>query len=256
MKISLIQPDTIWEDKKANFRAMEKLIVPLFGDTDLVILPELFNTGFSMKPEILGESSGEETFVWMKKIALAGNFGLGGSYIVREKDRFYNRFIFVSAEDSVWHYDKRHLFRMGEENNYFARGTQKLIFSFRGVRISPFICYDLRFPVWSRSSQDVDLLIYSSNWPFARREVWNTLTKARAIENQCYVAGVNRVGTDGNQILYCGDSRIVHPYGNVIISAGPDKEGSITGEISVNELSEFRKKFPVLEDADDFSIKL
>jgi predicted amidohydrolase len=256
MKISLIQPDTVWENKTENFRALEKLITPLFGETDMVILPELFSTGFSMKPETLGESPGEETFVWMKKIALAGNFGICGSYMVRDRDNFHNRFIFVSPEEAVWHYDKRHLFSMGEENNFFTRGTQKLVFSFRGVRISPFICYDLRFPVWSRSRKEVDLIIYSSNWPVARKEVWNTLTRARAIENQCYVAGVNRVGTDGNQILYCGDSRIVHPYGDIIAGAGPDIECSVTGEISMNELSEFRRKFPVLDDADDFALKV
>ena len=254
MKISLIQPDTIWENKSENFRVLERLIAPLSGSTDLVILPELFNTGFSMNPVILAEATGGETFRWMKKTAVEGNFGLCGSYIAREEDRFYNRFVFVSPDDEVWHYDKRHLFSMGEENNYLSRGTRKLIFTFRGVHISPFICYDLRFPVWSRSRHEVDLIIYSSNWPDARKEVWNTLTKARAIENQCYVAGVNRIGTDGNRILYCGDSRIVHPYGNIIVSAGPDKECSVTGVISLEELSEFRKKFPVLDDADDFAI--
>jgi omega-amidase len=256
MKISLIQPDTLWENKRDNFRALEKLISPLFNKTDIVILPELFNTGFSMKPEILGESPVDETFKWMKQIAHSGNLGICGSYIVREEDRFYNRFIFVSPEDEVWQYNKRHLFRMEEENNFFTPGTGKIVFSFRDVRISPFICYDLRFPVWNRSGKDVDLIIYSSNWPVARKEVWNTLTKARAIENQCYVAGVNRIGTDGNQILYCGESRIVHPYGDIIISAGPDRECSITGEISISELAEFRRKFPVLGDADEFSIIL
>jgi omega-amidase len=135
-------------------------------------------------------------------------------------------------------------------------GTEKLVFSFRDVSISPFICYDLRFPVWCRSRKEVDLIIYSSNWPSARKEVWNTLTKARAIENQCYVAGVNRIGIDGNQISYCGESRVVHPYGHIIVNAGPDRECSVTGEISMTELSEFRKKFPVLDDADDFSITL
>jgi len=256
MKISLIQPDTIWENKNENFRFLEKLIGPLFGSADLVILPELFNTGFSMNPGLLAEAPGEETCRWMKKIAVEGNFGVCGSYIVREQDQFYNRFVFVSPDDQVWYYDKRHLFSMGEEHKFLSKGTRKIVFTFRGVHISPFICYDLRFPVWSRSRHEVDLIIYSSNWPDARKEVWNTLTRARAIENQCYVAGVNRVGTDGNSILYCGDSRIVHPYGDLIVSAGPDEECSVTGVISVDELSGFRKKFPVLDDADNFGIKL
>jgi omega-amidase len=256
MKISLIQPDTFWENKKDNFRVLEKLITPLFNETDIIILPELFNTGFSMKPDILGELHGEETFVWMKKIAIAGNFGVCGSYLVREKDYFFNRFIFVSPEDSVWHYNKRHLFSMGAENDFITRGTGKLVFTFRGVRISPFICYDLRFPVWSRSRKEVDLIIYSANWPDARKEVWNTLTRARAIENQCYVAGVNRVGTDGNNILYSGDSRIIHPYGDIIASAGPVNECTVTAEISIDKLTEIRGKFPVLDDADNFSLNL
>jgi omega-amidase len=256
MKISLIQPDTIWENKKENFRILEKLITPLFEQTDIVILPELFNTGFSMNPETLGEAPGEETYVWMKEISLKGNFGICGSYIVREKDRFHNRLYFVSPEGQVWHYDKRHLFTMGEENRFLSRGTQQVAFSFRGVRIRPLICYDLRFPVWSRSGKEIDLIICSANWPVARKEVWNILTRARAIENQCYVAGVNRIGTDGNQIKYCGDSRIVNPYGEVIAGARPDQECSVTAEISMDDLSEFRRKFPVLDDADEFAIKL
>ncbi len=255
MRISLVQPDTHWENKKENFRALETLITPLFNQTDIVILPEMFNTGFSMKTEILGESVGEETFVWMKQIALNGNFGLCGSYIVRENNRFYNRFIFVSPGPEVWFYNKRHLFGMAAERDFISPGNEKVLFSFRGVRISPFICYDLRFPVWSRNRNEVDLLIYSANWPVARKEAWNILTKARAIENQCYVAAVNRIGKDRNGILYCGESGLIHPFGHMVISAGPDRECCVTAEISISELSEIRRKFPVLDDADDFTIK-
>jgi omega-amidase len=254
MKISVVQPDLVWEDKSQNLRTLGILISSLYNKTDLVVLPELFNTGFSMNPARLSELPGSETFNWMKRIADKGNFGLCGSYIVNENNHFFNRFVFVSPEKEVWQYDKRHLFSMAGENKLFTQGKTRLIFSFRGVRISPFICYDLRFPVWSRNRNDYDLAIYSANWPASRSEVWNTLLKARAIENQCFVAGANRIGTDGNGILYCADSMIIDPRGGIISSANPNEEGLVTGEISMTELSDFRKKFPVLEDSDYFRI--
>lgn len=254
MKISLVQPDTVWENRKENLRRLEVLIIPLFNKTDIVVLPEMFNSGFSMNPDIISESPGKETFSWMKNIAVRGNLGLCGSYAIRENDRYFNRFVFVSPGNEVWHYDKRHLFGMAGENNFFTPGRARLEFSFREVSISPFICYDLRFPVWNRSKNKSDLIIYSANWPSARKAVWDTLTRARALENQCYVAAVNRTGTDGNGVLYCGDSRIINPFGEIISSAGPEGECSVTGEISLQDLSRFRKKFPVLDDADDFTI--
>ncbi len=256
MKISLVQPDTVWEDKTRNLSDLDGMLVPLYNNTDIVILPEMFNTGFSMDPARLAEHPGQETFGWMKSTAEKGNFGLCGSYIVSEKNRFYNRLIFVTPENEVWQYDKRHLFTMGAENKFFTRGRRRVAFRFRGVRILPMICYDLRFPVWSRNRNDTDLIIYSANWPEPRREVWNILLRARAIENQCYVAGVNRVGTDGNEIGYAGESAIVHPYGKIIESAGADRVSVVTGEISIPFLSDFRKKFPVLKDADNFSIQI
>jgi predicted amidohydrolase len=256
MKISLIQHDIIWEDKTVNLRNLELLISPLLNNTDIIVLPEMFSTGFSMNPDRLCEPPGKETFTWMRSIAEKGNFGLCGSYIVCEKDRFYNRFVFVSPEEEVWKYDKRHLFSMAGEDSFFTPGKERLTFNFRGARITPYICYDLRFPVWSRNRNESDLIIYTANWPEKRRDVWNTLLKARAIENQCYVVGVNRTGTDGNGVKYWGESVIIHPYGDIIASAGPDKECVITGEISISALSEFRKKFPVLKDADDFTLHI
>jgi len=256
MNISVIQPDIMWEDKICNFQNLTELISPLYNKTDIVILPEMFNTGFSMKPTQLGESSSGETYGWMRSIAEKGNFGLCGSYIVKENENFFNRWVFVSPENEVWHYDKHHLFRMGAEDQLFSAGKTRLIFTFRGVTISPYICYDLRFPVWSRNRNEFDLIIYSANWPESRRDVWNTLLRARAIENQCYVAGSNRTGTDGAGIKYCGDSMIINPRGEIIVSANLDTECSVSAEISMNELLEFRKKFPVLNDADDFTILL
>ena len=255
MKISIIQPDLAWEEKTDNFAILGRLISPLFEQTDIVILPEMFNTGFSMDRGKLSENSHAKTFKWMLKMSQSGNFGLCGSYIVKENDNFYNRWVFVSPEKESWYYDKRHLFSMGEEDRYFSRGNNRLVFTFRGVRISPYICYDLRFPVWSRNRSDYDLLIYAANWPEVRREVWNTLLKARAIENQCYVAGSNRVGTDGNNIRYCGDSKLISPKGEIIKAATLNEECSISGDISMTELSDFRKKFTVQNDADNFSIE-
>jgi omega-amidase len=166
-----------------------------------------------------------------------------------------NRWVFVTPRNECWYYNKRHLFSIADENQFLTAGKDRLVFSFRGLRISPYICYDLRFPVWSRNRNDYDLAIYSANWPENRISAWNTLIKARAIENQCYVAAVNRIGTDGGGIKYCGDSMIVDPGGEIIASANRDVESSFTCEISLTELNDFRNKFPVLNDADDFSIE-
>ena len=254
MKISVMQPDLEWEDKIANFARLEKLIKPIFNKTDIVILPEMFSTGFSMNSEKLSESVRQETFQWMNKMSQNGNFGLCGSYIVKENEQFFNRLVFVTPEKEYWHYDKRHLFSIGGEDKYYSPGKSRLVFTFRGVRISPFICYDLRFPVWSRNRNDCDLIIYSANWPESRREVWNILLKARAIENQCYVAGSNRIGKDGSSIKYCGDSTIVSPRGEIIGSCISNEQGFVTTEISMTDLSDFRNKFAVQKGADNFSI--
>jgi omega-amidase len=256
MKISIIQSDLIWEEKLHNLENLGKLISPLYNCTDIVILPEMFNTGFSMNPEQLSEPPFAETFTWMANIAKKGNFGICGSYIVKENMHFYNRWVFVTPEKEFWYYDKRHLFSMAGEDKLFSPGATRLIFKFRDVRISPFICYDLRFPVWSRNVNDYDLIIYSANWPESRKEVWNTLLKARAIENQCFVAGANRIGTDGEGIRYRGDSIILDARGRKIASAKPNEKGSVTGEISMSDLSDFRNNFPVLDDADNFTINI
>lgn len=256
MKISIVQPDLIWEDKKASFSYLAQLILPLINKTDLVILPEMFNTGFSMNIASLAEPMRGDSYEWMSETAKRGNFGICGSYIVNNKNKFFNRFVFVTPEDELYCYDKRHLFSMGDEDKHFTPGTSRVVFSYKGIRIRPFVCYDLRFPVWSRNRNDYDLAIYSANWPEARKTVWETLLKARAIENQCYVAGSNRIGTDGNGVNHIGNSMIINPRGEILKSAAIDEECSITAEISIQDLVEFRKKFDVLKDADDFDIKL
>lgn len=256
MKLTLIQPDIIWENKFMNLERIGEMISAIPADTDIIILPEMFNTGFSVDPDDLSEPPYSVTFNWMQSIARKQSCGVCGSYIVSKNGNFYNRWTFVSLDNETWSYNKRHLFSPGDEDKMFTRGSERIVFNFRGMRICPNLCYDLRFPVWSRNRNDYDLLINSSNWPESRRDVWITLLKARALENQCFVAGVNRIGIDGTGIKYCGDSMILGPKGE-IIAEGKQNEGClISGEILINELSDFRKKFPVLNDGDDFTLNL
>jgi len=256
MKITIVQSDPEWENKYRNLKKLDELISSLNGDTDIIVLPEMFTTGFSMNPKDLSEAPFSETYEWMVNHSVKGNFGICGSYIVKQDEHFFNRWIFVSPESNSWHYDKRHLFTMRNENRIYTQGNKRIVFSFRGVRICPNICYDLRFPVWSRNLNDYDLLINSANWPEIRREAWSILLKARAIENQCFVVGVNRVGYDNSGILHMGNSVILDPRGNIITELKENKEGVATGEISLSELNDFRKEFPALQDADNFSITL
>lgn len=254
MRISVVQADLKWEDKDANFHNIGKLILPLKNRTDLVVLPEMFSTGFSMSVNDLAEEEDGITFNWMVETSQKGRFAVCGSYIVKENDKFYNRFVFVSPEAAHSRYNKRHLFSMGGEDKFFSPGLDRLVFSYMGFRISPYVCYDLRFPVWSRNRNEYDLAIYCANWPQPRINVWNVLLQARAIENQCYVAGCNRIGTDGMKISYNGSSRIINPRGEIIKMAEDNEEAVITAELSLEELSYFRKKFDTLKDADDFNI--
>jgi predicted amidohydrolase len=256
IRISIIQPDLLWEDKPGNFRKIEGLLTEVNNNADIVVLPEMFNTGFSMNTGKMAEPFRSVTFRWMTAMAEKGNFGLCGSYTVKDNNLFYNRWVFVTPEKKSWFYDKRHLFRMADENKHFTPGKNQLFFTFRGVRIFPGICYDLRFPVWNRNRNNYDLYINSANWPESRSDVWITLLKARALENQCFVIGCNRVGTDGNGVSYSGDSIIINPRGEMISSDAGNEESRIDGEISLNDIEEFRRKFPVFEDADDFTLNL
>lgn len=254
IKISVIQPDSLWEDKPANLDVLSDMISAL-PETDIIILPETFNTGFSMNPVLLCEQPESLTYKWMAAMAKLKSAGVCGSYIVKEGQHYFNRWVFVSPEKESWNYDKRHLFRMDGEENLFTPGNKRITFNFRGIRILPNICYDLRFPVWTRNRDDYDLIINSANWPAPRRDVWLTLLKARAIENQCFVAGANRVGTDGKGIRYGGDSILINPKGETIAIAG-DEETSLTAKISLDELTRFRSEFPVSADADKFSLEI
>ncbi|NMC37839.1 MAG: amidohydrolase [Bacteroidales bacterium] len=256
MKITLLQSDIIWEDKNQNFTRLERLLAEIPSGTDVVFMPEMFNTGFSMNPANLCEKPGSVSSDWLQKMATQYKIGIAGSYIVKEHGAYFNRWLFAAPDGNMWKYDKRHLFSPGNEHSLFSQGRERTVFTFKELRICPNVCYDLRFPVWSRCRNDYDLLINSANWPQSRRDVWITLLRARAIENQCYVAGVNRIGIDGTGISYCGDSMIIGPKGEVIASGDQDCECIISADLSLEELKDFRIKFPVLNDGDAFTLEI
>ncbi|MFP4042117.1 MAG: amidohydrolase [Bacteroidales bacterium] len=255
MKVTIVQTDIIWENAKKNLELLTKKLDSLKQQTDLIVLPEMFTTGFSMTPERLAEKPVGKTQQWMEKIAKDQDAAILGSLIIQEGSNYYNRMISQLPDGEFFTYDKRHLFRMGEENNHYTAGSKRVIFNYKEWRIHPLICYDLRFPVWSRNRGDYDLLIYVANWPESRRHVWKTLLVARALENQVYVVGVNRIGKDGQNISYAGDSMIIDPKGRIISETKPNEENIETRELSLKSLNEFREKFPVGKDADYFEIK-
>ena len=254
LNISCIQSDLAWENIDSNLYMFSEKLKLIPKDTDIVVLPEMFTTGFSMKSVELAESMDGNSFNWMKEQAKKQNKIIIGSIIIKENKNYYNRCITMFPNGEFYTYDKGHLFRMEKEHEDFTKGETKTIFKHNGWRICTLICYDLRFPVWSRNKNDYDLLIYIASWPESRREVWNTLLKARAIENQSYVIGVNRIGKDGEGITYSGDTVIIDPKGRIIQKAKDYENEIISAELSLNELNQFREKFPVFLDADDFKL--
>lgn len=254
LNISCIQANLAWENIDQNLKHVEDQFKQLPKDSEMVILPEMFTTGFSMNSKQLAEEMEGKSFQWMKNKAKKINKIILGSIIVKENNNYYNRCITMFPDGNYYTYDKGHLFRMEREHIDFTKGDKKIIFKHNDWRICPLICYDLRFPVWSRNRNDYDLLIYIASWPESRREVWNTLLKARAIENQAYVVGVNRIGKDGIGISYSGDTVIIDPKGQIIKKAKDYEEEIISAELSLYELNRFRDKFPVFLDADDFKI--
>ncbi len=255
LHIAVIQTDLIWENAKANRTRFEKLFLQLPNGTELVILPEMFSTGFSMNVNQLGEPMNGKTICWLKDQAAAHGTVIAGSLMIREDGECFNRFVFVYPDQTLDFYDKRHLFSMGQEQMYFVPGLHRKIVQIKSFRILPQICYDLRFPVFSRNRNDYDLMINCANWPGSRSDVWKTLLKARAIENQVYVAGVNRIGIDANKINYKGDSMVIDPKGKEMVTA-TEKEEILPAKLSKASLDQFREKFPVLPDADNFCLCL
>ena len=255
LRITLCQLSTVWEDKSANLSRIKQLIDDHDAGSDLIILPETFTTGFTMSAGALAESMKGPAVAWMREMAATWQSTVIGSIIVEQDKRYYNRLIVMPAEGSLQYYDKRHLFRMSGEQSHYSAGTGKLIFPINDWKIHPLICYDLRFPVWSRNRNNYDVLIYIANWPEARSDVWKALLKARAIENYCYVVGVNRTGTDGQGIRYCGESMAFDFKGRTLVNLGNKSDYIYTIGLDMKKQMEFREKFPVFLDADDFIIK-
>ncbi|MDR0428352.1 MAG: nitrilase family protein [Dysgonamonadaceae bacterium] len=255
LRISIVQSDIRWEDKERNLEHFHSLISPLKGNSNLVVFPETFSTGFSMNVLPLAETNNDKTIRTIQEWSEELNIAIAGSFMAKDdENNYYNRGFFVAGKEKYF-YDKRHLFRMGEENNIFTPGTDYPIISYQGWNIRLTICYDLRFPVWSRNKQnEYDLLLNVSNWPKARAGVWETLLSARAIENAAYVCGVNRIGNDGHGLAHQGDSLIVDYKGNLLFRAETNKESVHTEPLDKNALVEFRNKFPVWKDADNFDI--
>jgi omega-amidase len=255
LRISLVQTDTIWEDVGGNLERLSVKMDEIDKDTDLIILPELFSTGFTMQAKGVAESMTGKSVQWMLHQASNKNSLVTGSVLIEEKGHFYNRLIVAFPSGELKYYDKRHLFSFAGEDKVFKAGHERLIFQYKGFRICPLICYDLRFPVWSRNTDDIDLLIYVANWPNARMLAWDTLLKARAIENLCFVAAVNRVGVDNNDLVYTGHSGIVDAMGVNLMALEPGKEFTGSYTIDKTHLHEVRSKFRFLEDRDEFEIK-
>ncbi|HYG02977.1 MAG TPA: amidohydrolase [Chryseosolibacter sp.] len=261
LKISLVQSDLHWEDIEANLAMFEEKIWQIGNSTDVIVLPEMFTTGFTMAASKYAEHMNMRTFKWMKQMADQTGALILGSYIVTVHERFYNRLLWMEPNGVFKTYDKRHLFRMAQEHKTYTSGESLLIGTWKGWRICPLVCYDLRFPVWSRNKWDFnsrrmnyDLGVYVANWPTTRIDAWDTLLKARAIENLSYVVGVNRIGQDGTGIEHNGHSSIISPKGDVIFM-NEGTEVTKTLELSANSLHAFRDRFPAYMDGDEFTIE-
>ena len=254
LKIAAIQSALYWEDITANLANFEEKIEQIEHEPHLILLPEMFNTGFSMNSKALAEPMNHTTFKWLKMIAEKTKAVIVGSYIVVENNQYFNRLVWMRPDNTFETYDKRHLFRMGGENEYFSAGKSRKVITLNGWNICPLICYDLRFPVWARNRKnEYDLLIYVANWPQPRAHVWSNLLVARALENQSFVVGLNRVGTDGMGLSYSGDSAIID-FKGYTITTKKIEEDLLFAELSKKELTDFREKFPAYLDADEFEI--
>ena len=252
LNLALVQTQLIWEQVEENHQHLGELLDQVEGNTDLAILPEMFATGFSMNSRAVAEPMDGSSVSWLVEQAQKRGYGICGSLAICDGDEVYNRF--VLAGDSALHtYDKRHLFRMGGEHKRYNGGEQRKIIDYRGWRILPQVCYDLRFPVWSRNQGDYDLAIYVANWPAPRAYHWRQLLIARAIENQAYVVGVNRVGRDGNNLDYAGDSLVVGPRGEILLDMNT-LNGVQACKIELQRLQDYRDEFPAHMDADEFTL--
>ena len=257
LRVTIIQSSIQWEDIEANLdqfgNAMTSIVI---GATDIIVLPEMFTTGFTMNAGEMAEDMDGKAVSWMRKQAAKKKCIVTGSLVIRENGKNYNRLVWMKPDGTSETYDKRHLFRMGEENNTYTKGEKRLVVEYKGWKICPLICYDLRFPVWSRNVDNAfDCLIYVANWPDVRSYPWRQLLIARAIENQAYVMGVNRIGVDGHDMDHSGYSVVLDPKGQILSHTKPDKPIVETITLSAKALEDFRKAFPVGMDADEFELK-
>jgi len=249
MRIHIFQHDIVWASPAENCKRLEQQMLSA-PKGDIYVLTEMFSTGFATEPQGIAEKDGA-SLSWMKQMAAKLDAAVAGSIATEIDGRYYNRFYFVKPDGEVKHYDKHHLFTYGGEDKRFTRGEERVVVEWRGVRFLLLVCYDLRFPVFSRNRGDYDAILYVASWPTPRVEAWSALLRARAIENQCYVAGVNRVGVDPS-CEYCGGSAIISPYGKTLAACEDGKECIATAKIDMQELEAFRQKFPVLNDSDEF----
>jgi len=254
LQVAAIQSELIWENPKANLEALSLRIQALSNEVDIVILPEMFTTGFTMEPNKVAESMSGATVTWMQEMASAKQAVICGSVIIEEQNKFYNRLLWISPDGNVDYYDKKHLFTLAGEHKAFEGGTEKKIFEYKGWKICAMVCYDLRFPAWARNVEDYGLLIYVANWPNTRSHHWKTLLQARAIENQCYTIGVNRVGTDANGLVYSGDSAIVD-YSGQVLSQASEQPATLQAQLSKTALATFRSKLDFLADRDEIIVR-
>ena len=248
MRTSIIQMDIDWGNPLCNIKRADALIESA-PDADLYVLPEMFSTGFATEPEGIAESEDCATLQWMKDKSRQRNAAIAGSIAMRIGAKYYNRLFFVKPDGIVTAYDKRHLFSYAGEHNHYTRGKSRVIVEWRGVRIMLQVCYDIRFPVFCRNRKDYDMILFVAAWPESRIGVWDTLLRARALENQCYVAGVNRIGSDP-KCRYNGHSAIISPYGETLAECKDNEQGTAFADIDMDRLAAFRHKFPVLDDAD------
>lgn len=252
--VGMIQSELHWENPDANREMFSGKLSSIAAEADLIVLPEMFTTGFSMNAAELAEENEGTTLNWMQSLAVKHEIAITGSVIVKDKARFYNRLYFVFPDGSYDWYDKKHTFTLAGEHRTYTAGKEKLIVEYKGWKICPLICYDLRFPVWARNTEDYDLLIYVANWPKKRTEAWDALLKARAIENMSYCVGVNRVGLDGNGHEYVGHSAIYDVLGDCISVANEEKEFALNVTLSKKHIQETRKKLQFLNDRDAFNL--
>ena len=253
MKIALIQTSLSWENPMENRSHLVQKINGFLGEVDLIILPEMFSTGFTMNPKAVAETMQGETVSWLQHLAKAKNAAITGSLVIEENGNYYNRLVFVFPNGQIKTYDKRHLFSLAGEDKFYSAGTDKLIVDYKGFKICPLICYDLRFPVFSRNVENYDVLLYVANWPKPRVNAWDILLKARSAENMCYTIGVNRIGTDDNNHEYVGHSQAVDFLGNYLLEP-QESEGVFIVTLDKEKLMETRSKLAFLDDKDKFEI--